>query len=110
MAWSSQDRWNYDRWNYDRADELVQWGKTGGPYCRLLEGGGEGESRYIDGAATTACYVTFVLKNIILLWAQLTPTQNADLPPYQPHVDLTRLPVSPTPCDLGPWTALPDTC
>jgi hypothetical protein len=30
----------------------VQWGKTGGPYCRVREGGGEGEGRY--GAATTA--------------------------------------------------------
>ena len=29
----------------------MQWGKTGGPYCRVREGGGEGEARY--GAATT---------------------------------------------------------
>jgi ribonuclease HI len=29
----------------DRADELVQWGKTGGPYCRVREGGGEGKAR-----------------------------------------------------------------
>jgi hypothetical protein len=36
----------------DRADELVQWGKTGGPYCRVREGGGEDEGRY--GAATMA--------------------------------------------------------
>jgi ribonuclease HI len=40
----------------DRADELVQWGKTGGPYCRVREGGGEGEARY--GAATTAVLAT----------------------------------------------------
>jgi ribonuclease HI len=40
----------------DRADELVQWGKTGGPYCRVREGGGEGEGRY--GAATTAALAT----------------------------------------------------
>ena len=40
----------------DRADELVQWGKTGGPYCRVREGGGEGEARY--GAATTAALAT----------------------------------------------------
>ena len=40
----------------DRADELVQWGKTGGPYCRMREGGGEGEGRY--GAATTAALAT----------------------------------------------------
>jgi hypothetical protein len=33
----------------DRVDELVQWGKTDGPYCRVREGGGEGEGRY--GAA-----------------------------------------------------------
>ena len=35
----------------DRANELVQCGKTGGPYCRVWEGGGEGEGRY--GAVTT---------------------------------------------------------
>ena len=40
----------------DRADELVQWEKTGGPYCRVREGGGEGEARY--GAATTAALAT----------------------------------------------------
>jgi hypothetical protein len=40
----------------DRADELVQWGKTGGPYCRVREGGGEGEGRY--GAATTVALAT----------------------------------------------------
>ena len=40
----------------DRADELVQWGKTGGPYCRVREGGGEGEGRY--GAATTEALAT----------------------------------------------------
>ena len=34
----------------DKADEQVQWGKEAGPYARLREGGGEGESRY--GAAT----------------------------------------------------------
>ena len=28
----------------DRADELVQWGKSGGPYCRIREGGSEGDS------------------------------------------------------------------
>ena len=33
----------------DRADELVQWGKALGPYCRLREGGSEGNS--LDGAA-----------------------------------------------------------
>ena len=33
----------------DRADELVQWGKSLGPYCRLREGGREGNS--LDGAA-----------------------------------------------------------
>eukprot|EP01052_Picozoa_sp_SAG31_P012570 SAG31_NODE_738_length_12447_cov_4.809848_2_plen_164_part_00 len=30
----------------DRADELVQWGKGDGPYARLREGGGEGESHF----------------------------------------------------------------
>ena len=40
----------------DRADELVQWEKTGGPYYRVREGGGEGEARY--GAATTAALAT----------------------------------------------------
>jgi hypothetical protein len=40
----------------DRANELVQWGKTGGPYCRVREGGGEGEGRY--GAATMAALAT----------------------------------------------------
>jgi hypothetical protein len=40
----------------DLADELVQCGKTGGPYCRVREGGGEGEGRY--GAATTAALAT----------------------------------------------------
>ena len=40
----------------DRADKLVQWGKTGGPYWRVWEGGGEGEARY--GAATTAALAT----------------------------------------------------
>jgi len=32
----------------DRADELVQWGKTPGPYSRIRRdgGGGEGEGRY----------------------------------------------------------------
>jgi hypothetical protein len=40
----------------DRADELVQWRKTGGPYCRVQEGGDEGEGRY--GAATTAALAT----------------------------------------------------
>jgi ribonuclease HI len=34
----------------DRADALVQWGKGDGPFARLRENGGEGESRY--GAAT----------------------------------------------------------
>jgi hypothetical protein len=29
----------------DRVVELVQWGKTGGPFCQLWEGGGEGEGR-----------------------------------------------------------------
>ena len=38
------------------ANELVQWGKTGGPYCRLWEGGGEVEARY--GAATMAALAT----------------------------------------------------
>eukprot|EP01050_Picozoa_sp_SAG11_P000813 SAG11_NODE_30_length_23132_cov_22.413277_1_plen_106_part_00 len=33
-----------------KADEWVQWGKEVGPYARLREGGGEGESHY--GAAT----------------------------------------------------------
>ena len=33
----------------DRADELVQWGKSLGPFCRLREGGSEGNS--LDGAA-----------------------------------------------------------
>jgi hypothetical protein len=40
----------------DRADEPVQWGKTGGSYCRVREGGGEGEARY--GAATTSALAT----------------------------------------------------
>jgi hypothetical protein len=44
-----------DRGN-DRAEELVQWGKAGGPYCRVREGGGEGEGRY--GAATTVALAT----------------------------------------------------
>jgi ribonuclease HI len=49
----------------DRADELVQWGKNEGPYCRLRAGDGEGETRYrgataeenaakVGGAATGA--------------------------------------------------------
>ena len=35
---------------------LVQWGKGDGPYARLREGGGEGDSRYgaAAGATTTA--------------------------------------------------------
>eukprot|EP01051_Picozoa_sp_SAG22_P009485 SAG22_NODE_795_length_7149_cov_16.608227_2_plen_140_part_00 len=36
----------------DKADERVQWGKEAGPYARLRDGGGEGESRY--GAAARA--------------------------------------------------------
>ena len=36
----------------DKADERVQWGKEAGPYARLRDGGGEGESRY--GAAVRA--------------------------------------------------------
>ena len=40
----------------DHADELVQWRKTGGPYCRLREGGGEGEGRY--SASTTVAPAT----------------------------------------------------
>ena len=36
----------------DKADERVQWGKEKGPYARLRNGGGEGESRY--GAAARA--------------------------------------------------------
>eukprot|EP01050_Picozoa_sp_SAG11_P004505 SAG11_NODE_290_length_11190_cov_12.004872_4_plen_133_part_00 len=36
----------------DRADDLVQWGKASGPYCRRREGGGEGVSQH--GAATVA--------------------------------------------------------
>jgi hypothetical protein len=39
----------------DRADELVQWGKTGGPYCQV-RGCGQSEARY--GAATTAALAT----------------------------------------------------
>eukprot|EP01050_Picozoa_sp_SAG11_P035497 SAG11_NODE_13046_length_672_cov_1.797557_1_plen_129_part_01 len=35
----------------ERADELVQWGKGDGPYCRLRDGGGEGES--LQNAAST---------------------------------------------------------
>ena len=34
----------------DRADALVQWGKGSGPYARLRNNGGEGDSR--QGAAT----------------------------------------------------------
>jgi hypothetical protein len=34
----------------------VQWGKAGGPYCRVQEGGGEGEARY--SAATTLALST----------------------------------------------------
>eukprot|EP01052_Picozoa_sp_SAG31_P006529 SAG31_NODE_301_length_18103_cov_13.772551_12_plen_188_part_00 len=34
----------------DRADALVQWGKGNGPYARLRNNGGEGDSRH--GAAT----------------------------------------------------------
>eukprot|EP01050_Picozoa_sp_SAG11_P013677 SAG11_NODE_1615_length_4578_cov_6.001786_6_plen_147_part_00 len=30
----------------ERADELVQWGKGDGPYCRLREGGGERAKAY----------------------------------------------------------------
>ena len=30
----------------DKADGRVQWGKEEGPYARLWDGGGEGESRY----------------------------------------------------------------
>jgi hypothetical protein len=41
----------------DHSDELVQWGKTGGPYCRVREGGGKGDGR-CSGAATTAALAT----------------------------------------------------
>ena len=37
----------------DRADELVQWGKALGPYCRLREGGSEGNS--LDRAVIDRC-------------------------------------------------------
>jgi hypothetical protein len=37
---------------------VVQWEKTGGPYCVLWERGGEGEGRYYYGAATTAATAT----------------------------------------------------
>ena len=30
----------------DHADELVQWGKDGGPYSRFRKGGGEGPRRF----------------------------------------------------------------
>ena len=40
----------------DRAHELVQWGKTGGLYCRVREGGGEGKDRYY--VATTVALAT----------------------------------------------------
>ena len=36
----------------DAADERVQWGKGDGPFARLRDGGGEGESRF--GAAEVA--------------------------------------------------------
>jgi hypothetical protein len=35
----------------DRADELVQWGKGKAPFCRLRDGGGEGETRYRGATA-----------------------------------------------------------
>ena len=41
---------------HDRTNELVQWGKTDGPYCRLQEGGDEGDGYY--GAATTVALAT----------------------------------------------------
>jgi hypothetical protein len=37
-------------------DELVQWRKTGGPYCWVREGSGEGEDHY--GAATMVALAT----------------------------------------------------
>ena len=40
----------------DRADELVQWGKSRGPYCRIREGGSEGDSLH---GATTMTAVTW---------------------------------------------------
>jgi hypothetical protein len=30
----------------DRADDLAEWGKGTGPYCKLRDGNGEGDSRY----------------------------------------------------------------
>ena len=36
----------------DAADERVQWGKENGPFARLRNGGGEGDSRF--GAVTAA--------------------------------------------------------
>lgn len=37
VAGHSDDRGN------DRADELVQWGKSSGPFSRMYPSGGEGE-------------------------------------------------------------------
>ena len=42
----------------DRADELVHWGKGDGPYARLREGGGEGDSRYGAAAGATTVALT----------------------------------------------------
>eukprot|EP01052_Picozoa_sp_SAG31_P039269 SAG31_NODE_5411_length_2554_cov_1.690865_4_plen_92_part_00 len=42
----------------DRADELVQWGKDNGPYARLREGGGEGDSRHGAAAGATTVALT----------------------------------------------------
>ena len=38
----------------DHADELVQWGKEDGPYARLRNGGGEGESCFRAAAPWAA--------------------------------------------------------
>eukprot|EP01052_Picozoa_sp_SAG31_P042007 SAG31_NODE_6536_length_1985_cov_1.817603_2_plen_115_part_00 len=42
----------------DRADELVQWGEANGPFARLREGGGEGDSRHGVAAGATIVALT----------------------------------------------------
>eukprot|EP01052_Picozoa_sp_SAG31_P001349 SAG31_NODE_46_length_30980_cov_226.095107_9_plen_108_part_00 len=42
----------------ETTDELVQWGKGNGPFARLREGGGEGDSRHGAAAGATIVALT----------------------------------------------------